>query len=426
MSLYGIGLHYQALSSLSNVLALVGEPVIRTARCTLLESDCLTRPFLVHVEEIAHVLIVEKNEEMAPRLRHHRIGLETLKRELQLVDVSTTAPSSSSSSSSALPSSPLLAVKDLWKGTFRLDLDSSGRGREFTPTATTLQSTAVGDKIPGFRTSATFFTSLRTNLHLGVSPPPSPMSSIPPSMTASASSIGPPSPLQDAADVSSEVPESPLAGIPELRTFVTKSEEEKLAALKLVADGVAQMRQTANRILMYNPYNLAAFFGLLAIVGGYLYKERSDIGIVLTTSAGLLMAAMVTVRRFTNPYITIAEETNVNLLDEADVLVTKFGDEVIGTVIIGWVDGDIKGKRRKWRAEIRGWAVRLRYRGQGEGLALLEEAVSWAKKKDADGIEFAPDHASEFLKIHPFCPVNSLLIYSRFEACSLGLLQRTF
>lgn len=313
---------------------------------------------------------------MVPRLKHHRVGLETLRRELQLVDVSTASPS------------PSLSVKDSWKGTFHVDLDDS---RDFS--YTNYQSITVGDKIPGFRTSAAFFTSLRTNLYLGTSPPPSPMST-PPSMRASASSIGPPSPLQNAIDNTSDVPEGPLAGVPELRTYVAETEEEKLAALKLVADGVAQMRQTANRILMYNPYNLAAFFAFLAMVSNYLYKSRSDIGILFTTSAGLLMAAMVTVRRYTNPYIAIAEETHISLLDDADVLVTKFGEEVIGTVIMGWVDGETKGKRRKWRAEIRGWAVRLRYRGKGEGMALLTEAVNLAKKKDADGIEFAPDHAN--------------------------------
>ncbi|TIA36073.1 hypothetical protein D6C79_08381 [Aureobasidium pullulans] len=336
---------------------------------------------------------------MVPRLKHHRVGLETLRRELQLVDVSTASPS------------PSLSVKDSWKGTFHVDLDDS---RDFS--YTNYQSITVGDKIPGFRTSAVccrlghyglfqlflisdvlfnlaFFTSLRTNLYLGTSPPPSPMST-PPSMRASASSIGPPSPLQNAIDNTSDVPEGPLAGVPELRTYVAETEEEKLAALKLVADGVAQMRQTANRILMYNPYNLAAFFAFLAVVSNYLYKSRSDIGILFTTSAGLLMAAMVTVRRYTNPYIAIAEETHISLLDDADVLVTKFGEEVIGTVIMGWVDGETKGKRRKWRAEIRGWAVRLRYRGKGEGMALLTEAVNLAKKKDADGIEFAPDHAN--------------------------------
>lgn len=224
-------------------------------------------------------------------------------------------------------------------------------------------------------------------------------------MGASASSIGPPpSPLQNAISDTSDVPEGPLAGIPDLNTYLAESEEDKLAALKLVVDSVAQMRQTANRILMFHPLNVAAFVTFLAVVANYIYKDRSDIGKVFTTSAGLLMAAMATVRWLTNPYILAAEETHIGLLDDADVLVTKFGEEIIGAVIMGWVNGETKGKRRKWRAEIRGWAVRIRYRGKGEGVALLTEAVILAKKKGADGIEFAPDHASKCLQRTSLCP----------------------
>ncbi|KAI4765935.1 hypothetical protein E4T51_01111 [Aureobasidium sp. EXF-12344] len=312
---------------------------------------------------------------MVPRLRQ-RVCLETLRRELQLVDVSAPSPS------------PSLAVKDSWKGSFRVEIDDNC---DFATTDS--QVVSVGDKIPGFRTSAAFFTSLRTNLHLGVSPPPSPMST-PPSMRASASSIGPPSPLQNAVDNGSDIPEGPLTGVPDLKTYVAETEEDKIAALKLVADSIAQMRQTANRILMFNPFNLAAFIAFLAVVSQYLIKSRSDIGIMFTTSAGILMAAMVTIRRFTNPYIALAEEVHISMLEDADVLVTKYGNEVIGTVILGWVDAETKGKRRKWRAEIKGWAVRIRYRGKGEGIALLQEAVNLARKKDADGILFAPDHAN--------------------------------
>lgn len=240
-------------------------------------------------------------------------------------------------------------------------------------------------------------------------------------MRASASSIGPPSPLQNAIDNGSdEVPEGPLAGIPDLKTYVAETEEEKLAALKLVADGIAQTRQTANRILMFHPLNFGIFLAFIAFVGQYLYKSRnSDWGIVITTSSGLIMAAMVTVRRYTNPYIALAEETHISMLEDSDVLVTKFGDEVIGTVIMGWVDGETKGKRRKWRAEVKGWAVRLRYRGKGEGIALLQEAVNLAKKKDADGISFAPDHASKCLPMltHP-SPSNNKQIRDAFSGTS--------
>ncbi|KAH0113173.1 hypothetical protein KCU66_g11676, partial [Aureobasidium melanogenum] len=73
---------------------------------------------------------------MVPRLRQ-RVCLETLRRELQLVDVSAPSPS------------PSLAVKDSWKGTFRVEIDDNC---DFATTDS--QVVSVGDKIPGFRTSA--------------------------------------------------------------------------------------------------------------------------------------------------------------------------------------------------------------------------------------------------------------------------------
>jgi hypothetical protein len=69
---------------------------------------------------------------MVPRMRH-RVCLETLRRELQLVDGSTPSPS------------PSLAVKH-WK--IKPDDNYCDFG------VTDLQSVSVGNKIPGFRTSA--------------------------------------------------------------------------------------------------------------------------------------------------------------------------------------------------------------------------------------------------------------------------------
>lgn len=225
-------------------------------------------------------------------------------------------------------------------------------------------------------------------------------------MRASASSLPAlPSPsLPLAADepsaISSTTSANPLAGVPELSSYVSSDAEEKTRALKLVADSVAQMRQTASRILIFHPMNMAVFFAFLAVVGNYLYNSRTgSIGLVFTTTAGLVTAGLVGIRWVTNPYIEAAEAITVNMLEGADVLVTKFGDEVIGTVIVGWEAAESRGKRRKWRAEIKGWAVRIRYRGKGVGAALLEDAVALAKSKGAENIEFAEDHASKFLVV---------------------------
>lgn len=182
------------------------------------------------------------------------------------------------------------------------------------------------------------------------------------------------------------------------------------AALKLVADSVAQMRQTASRALIFHPLNLALYIAFMSAVSRYIYKDSSDAGVLFTTLAGITMAALVSVRWLTSGYIYLAEDFSRNapaFLQNADVLVTKFGDEVIGAVVIGWVPADSRGKRRKgWNGEVRGWAVRLRYRGKGVGTALLEDAVQEARKKGVESVGFADDHASEFLS--PFLPVLHL------------------
>lgn len=242
----------------------------------------------------------------------------------------------------------------------------------------------------------------------------------PDSMRASATSLpgssSDPTPLAaditDIAPLTPPEPSNPLEGIPDLQTFVTEDEDDKIKALKLVTDTIAQMRQTASRILIFHPVNVALYIGFMAVSLNYLYTKWSDYGIVATTGGGISMAALLIVRWLTGGYIFMAEEyaepaNVIKVLDNADVLVTRFGDEIIGSVIVGWTGvapgkastspkAGQRDKRRKYKAEIRGWAVRLRYRGKGIGADLLEEAVKLAKSKGADSVAFADDHASEF------------------------------
>lgn len=215
----------------------------------------------------------------------------------------------------------------------------------------------------------------------------------------------------DSTAAGNAIPPDPLAGVPDLATYVTTDDDEKVAALKLVSDSIAQMRQTASRILIFHPANIAIFVALLAAVLTRIYKTKSDTGIAFTTSAGVVMAGLIFVRWCTGEYLFAAEEyakRAPEVLEDADVVVTKFGGEIIGAVILGWKGVEPgkgsssprdsqRGKRRKWRAEIRGWAVRIRYRGKGVGGDLLEEAVKVAKSKGADSVDLAADHASEYL-----------------------------
>ncbi|KAM3424367.1 hypothetical protein BST61_g11095 [Cercospora zeina] len=265
--------------------------------------------------------------------------------------------------------------------------------------ARTLVSTS---SIPGLKTSAAFFASLRTNLRLHDSPPASPLST-PNSMRGSTTTLlPPPSPLAaPVLTVDMDAPDTPLpqdhplAGVPELSSYVATDEFEKREALKLVADSVAQQRQAANRALLSHPLNVAGIVGSLAFLARHMRNSSYDWMTTTLTCMGVLMAVMAGCRYATQEYIRAAEEINFDWLGDADILVTKFGDEVIGTVMVEWVSGESRTKKKKaWRGFVRAWTVRLKYRHKGVGAALLEDAVSAAKKKGAESLEFAEDHAN--------------------------------
>jgi len=67
--------------------------------------------------------------------------------------------------------------------------------------------------------------------------------------------------------------DSKFAGVPPLKTYVADSDADKIAALKLVADSIAQQRQAASRVLVSHPLNVAVFGIVLAIVGRWLYHD---------------------------------------------------------------------------------------------------------------------------------------------------------
>ena len=88
------------------------------------------------------------------------------------------------------------------------------------------------------------------------------------------------------------------------------------------------------------------------------------------------------------------------------VLLEKYGDEAVGTVVIRGLRDDSasprKGGRRQGsgggkgsvRAVIRGWSVKRRYRKKGLGTGLLEEAVKVCQEKGWTGPSFADEHAN--------------------------------
>jgi acetyltransferase (GNAT) family protein len=219
-------------------------------------------------------------------------------------------------------------------------------------------------------------------------------------------------------------PADPLADVPALSTFTATSESDRLSALKLVADSVAQERQFASRAVLSHPLAGAVFIVVAAVVGNYMVKSSSDWALYMTTMAGICMALLVSVRWMGGGYIQRAEEVaSWDWLGDDTVIVTKFGEAVIGALVLGWENGEQggggkkgskkKGKSGGGRGLIRAWTVKLRYRGKGEGRLLLDEAVKVVQQKGGDGLAFAEDNACEYLVV---AAVDMSLMCSRFAA----------
>ncbi|KAK5060229.1 hypothetical protein LTR84_010114 [Exophiala bonariae] len=336
---------------------------------------------------------------------------------------------------------------------------------------------AVSDRIPGLKTSAdtvvfnttntlsigaAFLTTLRANLVLeSDSTPPSlantPDCLRPINMASSTGSLSAPlpSPLAQSASSfadnqdehldSSTADQQPTP--PPLTTTLALTLDDKVEALHLLADSVAQQRQLASKATIFHPSTLSLLILALGLVYQYFYHgAQSDLALVGTTGAGIVMSALITVRWLTGGYIEEAERigtwkwlnlgrdegngnTNAIIGEEDEILLTRFGDEVIGTLFLRGVresnsssnsggggsdgmghssslsssSGNSSPTKRAARAaarntpvtgQIRGWTVKQRFRHKGVGTGLLEEAVAATQRHGWLGPEFAADHAN--------------------------------
>ncbi|EKD16827.1 uncharacterized protein L3040_001111 [Drepanopeziza brunnea f. sp. 'multigermtubi'] len=198
-----------------------------------------------------------------------------------------------------------------------------------------------------------------------------------------------------------------LDDIPPLTTQILQDEDDQIAALKLVADSIAQQRQFAAKAVILHPLTIVAWIGLLAILAQFLLKTSKDIGLLFTTSAGATMACLVGVRALTSGYLALAEGLTWDFVrnDEGEedlILGSRFGDELIGALVLRLEKGGGGGKKKSGKkgkggnGVVRAWTVRNRYRGKGVGTELLEEAVRVTRDKlgrDA-GVGFAAEHAN--------------------------------
>lgn len=199
--------------------------------------------------------------------------------------------------------------------------------------------------------------------------------------------------------------------IPPLITFQTSADNEeqrddRVAALRLIADSVAQQRQEASRAVITHPIVVAVAMVAVAVIYQTLYKDVSDAATVVITATGLLMAGMAGVGYLTHGYLDVAETTGTWAFLQPDsasqknnedtLLVTKYGDDIIGALVLRWCPpaSKKKAKTAAHPAVIRAWTVRQRYRHKGVGTALLEEAITLCQNNGWGGPEFADDHAN--------------------------------
>lgn len=218
--------------------------------------------------------------------------------------------------------------------------------------------------------------------------------------------------------------------IPALITFQTQPENDehqtdRINALRLIADSVAQQRQEASRAIITHPVTIAVVLALCAVFSHYI----DDLATIVTTTAGCLMAGMAGVGYLTYGYLDLAEKTgtwsflrpNTNSDTEDILIVTKYGEDIIGALVLRLLPLSETKKNPKVKAVIRAWTVKQRYRNKTFGTALLEEAVALCKKNGWKGPEFAPDHANS-KRILPGVFHKNL---DRREAKARKLLERT-
>ncbi|KAI0489879.1 hypothetical protein F4859DRAFT_170624 [Xylaria cf. heliscus] len=278
--------------------------------------------------------------------------------------------------------------------------------------------------VPGLKTSTAFFIFLRANLVASSSGLSMPIMD-PISSTTLPSPLS--SPLVTVEPPASSIPDD----LPSLSTSVLETQTDKEDALRLIADSIAQQRQTSSAHLIFHPFLLPPLTVALAGAYQYAWAYRQDIGTLLLTVCGVIMTYLLGIRYFTGGYIQAAEELRWSWLSptsspnpapsEQDLILgVHFGKQLIGALVLRLepspspthASGSGSGRRRSrtsllrgGRGVIRAWTVKLKYRGQGVARDLLHEAVRLSRERCGREAEvgFAAEHAnSKMLLPEPF------------------------
>ena len=211
----------------------------------------------------------------------------------------------------------------------------------------------------------------------------------------------------------SNPPLVPLDDIPPLSLEVLDDRHDKVESLHLIADSIAQMRQRASMTLVFHPVCLAGLSAALAAVYQLGFVSKSDIGVAMSVSCGVVMSYLMGIRYFASGYVTLAEQLRWAWLQAEDgeedmVLGARYDDEIIGALVLRLEQNPtlFMGKKRKGsfsfkggKGVIRAWTTLFKYRGRGVGKDLLYEAIRITKErcgKDAE-IGFAKEHANSVM-----------------------------
>ncbi|KAI0541223.1 hypothetical protein GGR58DRAFT_37081 [Xylaria digitata] len=276
--------------------------------------------------------------------------------------------------------------------------------------------------VPGLKTSTAFFIFLRANLVASSSGLSMPIMD-PISSTALPSPISSPVVVEPPAKATPD-------DLPPLSTTILEAQSEKEDALRLIADSIAQQRQTSASYLIFHPFLLPPLVAALAGAYQYAWGYRRDIGTSLLMICGVIMTYLLGIRYFTGGYIQAAEELRWSWLSptsspnpspsEQDLILgVRFGEQLIGVLVLRLEPSPSSahtsgsGNRRRSRSSllrggrgvIRAWTVKLKYRGQGVARDLLHEAVRLTRERcgrDAE-VGFAAEHAnSQMVLPEPF------------------------
>jgi hypothetical protein len=196
--------------------------------------------------------------------------------------------------------------------------------------------------------------------------------------------------------------------IPPLEISVLSDHDDKVDGLKLVADSIAQQRQTSSLHLVFHPAMVAALCVVLALVFQHTWLEKRDLGLALMLHCSVIMTYLMIIRLMTGKYLNLAEELKWDWAvaedGEEDTFVgVRFGKDLIGVLVLRLEPNPSAGKKKNrisalkgGKGVIRAWTVALRYRDQGVGYDLLHEAVRITREKcgkDAE-VGFALEHAN--------------------------------